>query len=196
MPVLVVGKTICPLCGQAIFSVGDSVGFPRMEMPHELGFLSGSMVHRTCLLEHPSIPTITRIWSEYWRLRARHHDIHAEDATSGVIYQVEHRAVFISFDTFLVIEESALALGRLWEFFTDSTFGLGTQMSSVRNNYTLSESHNGYRLIVESIPSESAVSILNAKPTVVVDYSFSRGKWSAFQGLWSQCSTSRFPASS
>ena len=76
MAVIILGKTLCSLCGKPILAGEDTVGFPAFLPPtHELASFSDGVFHETCFHSDPRAQRVVDIYARYraiWDSRPKH----------------------------------------------------------------------------------------------------------------------------
>jgi len=181
MALLVEGKTVCRLCNQPIYSKAEAVGLPQMQLPAEFVSLNDSVVHRTCLMNHPERSSLSTAWKMHWQEISANSGQVTVALDGGMELRIKRRLVMVQFDTFIEIEERVEDFEQFNKFFASIRDGANEETSLGWNRYEISWVGGMPELLIEKIPSMSAGVAKAQSADVSLRYRFSSDEWNSFR---------------
>jgi hypothetical protein len=188
MALLVVGKSVCPICKLPILSQAEAVGFPPMELPAALEMLSDACMHRGCLIAHPLRSEIANYWSFGWKAQAKKFNEGAICNDYGALIFISRRLVFVSFRDFIEIEETRESVEGLRNFFVGAELEGKKEITLDWNVYRALTSDGIIRFTVSPAGKMSHVSSSpsgeGTSPAAVLDHSLPIEDWRLLSSVW------------
>lgn len=187
MAILIEGKTVCGFCKQPIYSKADAVGIPNMSLPAELAAMKDSVVHRTCLTQHPKKNLMSAAWASHWQGIASTSGQQAVILEGGMELKIKRRLIMVQFDTYIEIEELLEDADRFNKFFSSVQDGANGDIVLSWNRYEISWDGDSPQLVVAKVPAGIAARAIapsvDRPADVSLRYTFSSDEWNTFRSI-------------